>query len=518
VRAAACGIALLLCAAGLVRAEGAFFAAAFPFAAFAALGLLLPAPEPVLEGSRTLSSRFAPSGTAIEVRVRIVNRGPRLPCVALADAVPEALRVTGGDSAWAGSLDAGAEVELRYTVEGARGCHAFTAVAAEAEDPFTAVKARRAIPCPASLAVYPRAMAVPALAFGAGAARPFSGRSRAKRTGTGTDFSGTRDYAPGDPLRCLNWRAEALWGHPVVNVFEEERAIDTGIILDCRCEAYDREALFEAAAAAALSMAEDLLDHGHRVAFLSYGSLIAWTPSGTGREHRLRLRQAAARAELGAHAAFDRFDNLPVRIFPPRSLVLVVSPLLREDVAPLRSLRALGYAVAVLRPDPLADGEESGTLARRLLAFEHEVLQSRLLRSGIALLDWKPSGSTPGAAHERRGLRLPVHPAPVPGAQRPVPPARAAHGRARPADLPGTDGVLRGRDPARHGPALRRPGPLAPAPGLAPGPRGRRRRLAGGHAEAELRRGRKSINTKFTKGHQEKQESPSWCPLVFFSW
>jgi uncharacterized protein (DUF58 family) len=195
-------------------------------------------------------------------------------------------------------------------------------------------------------------------------------------------------------LKCLNWRAEALWGRPIVNLFEEERAIDAGIILDCRCEAYARTELFEAAAAAALSMAEDLLDRGNRVAFLSYGSLIAWTPSGAGREQRQRLRMAVARAELGAHAAFDRFDNLPIRIFPPRSLVLVVSPLRREDVAPLRSLRALGYEVSILRPDPLAFEQRGpgpeGALAMRILTLERDVLLSRLLRAGITILHWNP--------------------------------------------------------------------------------------------------------------------------------
>jgi uncharacterized protein (DUF58 family) len=183
----------------------------------------------------------------------------------------------------------------------------------------------------------------------------------------------------------------------MVNVFEEERAIDVGIILDCRCEAYDSMEGFEAAVGAALAMAEDLLDRGHRVAFLNYGSLISWTPSGTGREQRLRLRLAAARAVLGAHAAFDRFDNLPVRIFPPRSMVLLVSPLRREDLAPLRSLKALGYQVAVLRPDPLSQVVEATPdpvhrLANRILGLERDVLSSRLLGSGITLLDWKTAG------------------------------------------------------------------------------------------------------------------------------
>jgi uncharacterized protein (DUF58 family) len=393
VRVAACAIALLLVVAGLLRAEGAFFASALPFAAFAALGVFWGPPALSLEAVRQVSASLAPAGARVEISVTVTNRGGRIEALTLEDVPPKGLTVMDGRASWQGTLDPGAVACIHYGVEGARGAFAFESLEAQAEDPFTAMKTRVSLPCSSLLAVHPRPNQAPKAAFGAGAARPFSGRSRAKRAGTGTDFAGTREYMPGDPLKCLNWRAEALWGRPIVNVFEEERAIDVGIILDCRHEAYDRMELFEAAVGAALTMGEDLLDHGHRVAFLSYGSLIAWTPSGAGRDQRLRLRMAAARAALGAHAAFDRFDNLPVKIFPPRSLVLLVSPLRREDLAPLRNLRALHYQVAVLRPDPLSlealePSRLEQSLANRLLTLEADALQSRLLRAGITILPW----------------------------------------------------------------------------------------------------------------------------------
>jgi len=404
VRTAACSFALLLVAVGLLRADGAILAAALPFAAFAALGVFLGAPRPSLEVSRRLSSSFAAAGARVEVTLTVRNAGARLEALTLREELPEGLHLVAGDAVWRGSLEAGGRVMVQYALVGERGCFQWEGLHAVAEEPFTAMRTALSLPCPTTLAVHPRPLAPPGAAFGAGQTRPFSGWSRARRPGAGAEFSGTREYTPGDPLKCLNWRAEALWGRPIVNVFEEERAIDVGVILDCRCEVYERRALFEAAATAALAMAEDQLDRGNRVAFLSYGSLIAWTPPGAGREQRLRLRMAAARAELGAHAAFDRFDNLPVRIFPPRSRVLVVSPLRREDLLPLRSLRALGYDVAVLRPEPLSAEEDEtlpGTLAGRLLALEGRTLLSRLLRAGVGVLEW----DTRMPLAVRRGLR-----------------------------------------------------------------------------------------------------------------
>jgi uncharacterized protein (DUF58 family) len=392
-RTLAGALALALIIVGILRAEVAFFAAALPPLMFLAMGLLAGAPQFSLEATRTVSSRFVPAGTRVEIKVHIQCTGRRIESLSLDDPLPGSVRVVEGCARWQGSLDAGGSVTLQYVLEAERGLLSFEGIAAEAVDPFTSMKSSARLPCPSSIAVYPRSFLAPDTSFGAHSARPFSGLSRTKRTGSGTDFSGTRDYTPGDPLRHLNWRAEALWGRPIVNVFEEERAIDAGIILDCRSEAYVEQELFEEAAAAALTLAEDLLDRGHRIAFLNYGSLISWTPPGSGREHGLRIRMAAARAELGNHAAFDRFDNLPIRLFPPRSLVLMVSPLQRQDVPPLRSLKALGYEIAVLRPNPLSRIDETKPdstwkLTRRILELESEVLLSRLLRSGIAVLDW----------------------------------------------------------------------------------------------------------------------------------
>ncbi|TFG81858.1 MAG: DUF58 domain-containing protein, partial [Spirochaetales bacterium] len=231
------------------------------------------------------------------------------------------------------------------------------------------------------------------------AVRPFAGVSGARRPGEGSEFHGTRDYVPGDRLRSLNWRAGALWGKSVVNMFEGARAIDVGIILDCRAEAYRIGEQFEAACSAALSCAESFLDGGNRVGFLRYGAELHWVPPGTGRDQRLRLRSACASAVLGDHAVFERFDRLPVNVFPPRSLVLLVSPLLRDDLSSLRGIRALGYEVVALRVDPDGDTttqkdvsvDRYRILAGCVLHAEADILLGRLIRSGIVVLTWDPT-------------------------------------------------------------------------------------------------------------------------------
>jgi len=420
-RLAAAALAILLAALGLALAEGACFAAALPLAAWAAIGLFAPAPALRLEARRELSPSFAVAGRPIAVRIEVRNSGERIDCLVLEDSLPPGCAVAAGSTLWRGSLDAGAVAVIEYRLEAGRGVHRFESVNAMAETAFSGLRSVAELPVPGLAVVPPAPLPAQGPGFGAATTRPFSGLSREKRRGQGGEFAMTREYAPGDPLRSLNWRAEALWGESIVNVYEEEKALDVGIILDARAEAYPDLGLFEAAVSAAASVADELLDGGNRVAFLSYGAAVEWTAPGLGREQRLKVKLAAARASLGDHAVFERFDNLPVGLFPPRSAIVLVSPLLRDDLVATRSLAALGYRVAVIRPDPsmrrdqargaagnaAADGTlsaEAGsrtvaspgegsaedTAARRFLELETRYLLDRLRAAGVTVLTWRP--------------------------------------------------------------------------------------------------------------------------------
>jgi len=60
----------------------------------------------------------------------------------------------------------------------------------------------------------------------------FSGEYHTAFKGRGMTFSEVREYAPGDPIRSIDWNVTARFNQPFVKVFEEERELTMMLIVD----------------------------------------------------------------------------------------------------------------------------------------------------------------------------------------------------------------------------------------------------------------------------------------------
>ena len=122
------------------------------------------------------------------------------------------------------------------------------------------------------------------------------------------------------------------------------------------------DSLFEHSVLAAGSLADALLQQGNRVGLLVYSQYLHWTLPGYGKLQRERILQALAGAAPGASQIFDGLQYLPTRLFPAESQIVLVSPLVEDDYLTLVQLRARGYQVMVVSPDPV--GFEARLLPR----------------------------------------------------------------------------------------------------------------------------------------------------------
>src|ERR1700687_4783988 len=51
--------------------------------------------------------------------------------------------------------------------------------------------------------------------------------------GRGLTFVGLREYEYGDDVRAIDWNATARFARPFVKTFQDDRAVDLLILLDC---------------------------------------------------------------------------------------------------------------------------------------------------------------------------------------------------------------------------------------------------------------------------------------------
>jgi uncharacterized protein (DUF58 family) len=192
---------------------------------------------------------------------------------------------------------------------------------------------------------------------------------------------------------------------------------DVGIILDARQRVNltnSQGSLFEYSVRAAASLSERFLDDGHRVSMLVYGSGKKRVFPGYGKHQSYRILDTLASVTPIINFALTNFDNLPVRFFASGSQIVMISPIVMEDIPYIFKMRARGYDVLVISPNPIAyEAAESGdnsSLAYRLAYAEREFMLQQLRQSGTQVINWQVDQSLEGALQRASfGMRAAIH-------------------------------------------------------------------------------------------------------------
>lgn len=385
--------------AGLTSLQGGVVALAIPLAVYLFAALIYSPEKPRLVITRTLSASTVNHDTPAVVTLTVVNQGARLEEVLIEDAVPAGLTITDGEPWLQTALPAGSTVEFSYTVQGKRGNYPFRYLHVTANEQLGLFRQRGWLEVPGNLMVFPEPLRLEHLDIRPLRTRGYAGPIPSRLAGSGIDFFGVREYQMGDPLRWINWRATARHQNALfTNEFEMERIADVGLILDARQHNnvfVDHDSLFEHAIEATAGLAETFLNDGNRVGLLVYGRGLEMTYPGYGKVQRERIMHALAHARTGDSLVFESMDYLPVRFFPAKSQIVLVSPLREDDLAILTRLRARGYQILVVSPNPVAFEAQqfardvAADFALRITRVERELMLRRLRRVGVQVVDWQ---------------------------------------------------------------------------------------------------------------------------------
>lgn len=289
-----------------------------------------------------------------------------------------------------------------------RGRFDFADLHLRVHGPLGFVAHERRVPSAAQCAVFPDMRGASRLLL-ADAALDFVnlGLRALRRDGRGSEFARLRDYAQGDSVRDVDWKATARRSRPVTRVMESERSqtvligVDAGRSMAAMVDGLTK---LDHAVNAALFLAFVAVRNGDRVGLVVFADGIkSYLAPASGRAQYRKIVDALynARPHLTYVDYLALFKELNVRLVK-RSLLCVFTDFLDEDQAstmvdPMRRLArrhvplclsVKDSALAKLLQTPPADPE---------LAFQHAVASELLLdreamkrkvgRDGVTVID-----------------------------------------------------------------------------------------------------------------------------------
>ena len=357
---------------------------------------------PDIEAHRQVDRTRIPEEESIEITITMAAKGRSYPMILANDAIPSGTLCISGDIHYQGPIRPGQPQEvIRYLLGGARGVYAFSPIQALIWSPFGLAVRETSIDAPIELRFLPSSEKLGPIQIRPRRTRAFAGPIRSNLPGEGVDFYGCRTFTQGDDIRRINWRAYARTNELTICDYEQERITDVHLILDARVRAHafiGTKHTFEFATQATASLASSFCSQGNTVGLLVYGDVLNWVLPGVGRSQADRILDALSQAQMASKIAFEDLRQIPARLFPPFSqLVLVSCNLDKDDIETLALLKSKGYAILFvsintlpLERAALPQSEET-ELAARIANLRRRLYLGSLARYGVQIVDWDPT-------------------------------------------------------------------------------------------------------------------------------
>lgn len=248
------------------------------------------------------------------------------------------------------------------------------------------------------------------------------GAHRSRRSGSGTELSGIREFQAGDRLRRINWRVSLRTRtlHVVTTRAEE----DTGVLLvvDAIADHGGSGGVDGAASSldlsvrAAAAIAEHHIRAGDRVALRVVGRGLEQVAYGAGARHLRRIQDRLAMLRTG-DVGEPESGVLQLGV-TGGAVVVVLSPMLAESIGTVAAtLTRRGVAVLVVdtlptdaQPTTVGDGVDARlvALAWRMRRIERSVVLDRLASFGCPVVPWRGPGTVDEVMHRlARRAQLP---------------------------------------------------------------------------------------------------------------
>jgi uncharacterized protein (DUF58 family) len=292
-----------------------------------------------------------------------------------------------------------------------RGKFSFGPVTVRTRGPAGLMWHERTLPVGETVAVFPDLRGASRLLLSDAALDLVNlGLRQLRRDGRGSEFARLRDYAQGDSVREVDWKATARRSRPVTRVFESERSqtlligVDAGRSMAARVDGLTK---LDHAVNAALFLAFVAIKNGDRVGLVVFADGVKsylQPNNGRGQYRKIVDTLYSARPHLTYVDYLALFKELNVRLIR-RSLLCVFTDFIDEDQAstmvdPMRRLARRHVPLCLSVKDTALQGLLRTAPVEPELAYQHSVASELLLereamkrkigQGGVQMIDVNP--------------------------------------------------------------------------------------------------------------------------------
>jgi uncharacterized protein (DUF58 family) len=398
----------------VLSARPELIVAALPLVlALATLGRRAPAPD--YSVTHQVSTDRVFEGETVTVTVT-VSATSAVPLVELLEPLPPGTALASGRNRAVLTLEPGQTASVRYEVVcPGRGVHDLGTIVVRARDRWGVRAWDGRHVARTRVRVYPKIAPLRSLP------RPLHTQTSmgdyvSPAFGEGIEPGDIRQFAPGDRVKEVNWRASLRLGTLYVTQHHRERNADVVLMLDTLAEVGTApDTTLDHGVRAAAALAATYLARKDRVGLINYGGTIDWAKPGAGRVQYERLADTLLRASVVFTYVSKDLAMVPLRVLPPRALVIAVTPLLdRRFTRAALDLAARGFDLVVLVVSPVdvtravLSGSPTDDLACRLWSLERRAQLDEFRRHGLRVVEWNPAEPLEGAlaGFGRRRARL----------------------------------------------------------------------------------------------------------------
>ncbi|MGY5854833.1 MAG: DUF58 domain-containing protein [Candidatus Thorarchaeota archaeon] len=304
-----------------------------------------------IEVERHVDKNKVFSGDFLRVKVTLHNRSRRhFDFIELHDQYPETWILAIGENFIASRIEPGSSITFSYILQARmRGRYELGPTEVYLRDRLGLHYYKRTLQAPTEILVYPTYKDVRRMEA-LGKQRQLGlmfGSHRTKIIGMGTEFTGFREYVPGDSFRMIDWKSSAKRGELIIRQYEQEKNIQVICMVDTSGSmgnGYPLNTKLEYAIRAAVLLTHMGLERKDLVGTCVFSERVhTFVPPATTPNHMYDVLESLAMAEPRGWSDYEAAVDYVCTQLRKRSLIIWLTDL-EESPAPL--LNAMKTAVA----------------------------------------------------------------------------------------------------------------------------------------------------------------------------